>query len=204
MKRNVFLVLFIITTLLFVEGCSKNTKSDNDTINQEKEHVEGDELSIDELKEEFEQVYDNYTLLAIGLFNDFEESEYPYISTVEFDSNDQIEIYYFLNEHINCSSTFMVDGGELESLFIYMRDVTNETEFKVASALSMSTVVIGDDIDMHISDGIIGALNDDSEEVKVIFNKYRDPVWNISKKHFATDEYESDIIHLSKYDANKY
>ena len=98
----------------------------------------------------------------------------------------------------------MVDGGELESLFIYMRDVTNETEFKVASALSMSTVVIGDDIDMHISDGIIGALNDDSEEVKVIFNKYRDPVWNISKKHFATDEYESDIIHLSKYDANKY
>ena len=116
-------------------------------------------------------------------------------------SDNEIMIMYFTENkerYISYQDVYSIDTGELKSVQISLYGVNNETEFKTGVAIASSSVVIGGDIDMNISNGINGALMDQSEESKVVKNKYGDPAWIIQKTHSDDGQSKSTTIYLTK------
>ena len=202
MKKRIFIGILIIIGLFLITGCGNKVKEvDKEKQSQKIEYKSGDTLTAEELKKDFEKIYTNHTNLSLGIVSEFNDAEYPYITAATLMSDDEMMIIYFTGngeKNISYQSVYTIATGELKSVQISLDGVNNETEFKTGVALASSSVVIGEDIDMSISNGINGALMDQSEEAKVVKNKYGDPVWIIQKTHSLNGQVKSTRINLTK------
>lgn len=211
-KKKMFLILSIIIIILIGIGFvfikinnsefndkTEKTKSSKET---KKSFEEGEEITSNELKEYFQEIYDKHILLCIGLVDDYESSEYPYISDVSIESNNELIIAYITGEtdnNIGIMESYDMDGSEITHISLTVVGWNEEKEFNIITSLSSDKAIIGENLDLNISDGIRGALTDDSSELKVVKNKYGDPAWIVQKTYNNLDDGTKTMnIYLSK------
>ena len=77
--------------------------------------------------------------------------------------------------------------------------LNNEEERSLIIALAASSVLIGEDLDTNITDGLYGALTEETDENLVVFNKYHEPVWVVQKMRFDDDVVFTSIS-IMRYD----
>ena len=186
-KIIVFILLAIILIVLGIIFIPKFFTKDQPSSTTKTFNVK-DEISIDDLKNYFKDIYYDYDVFCAGLIPNYESSEAPITRAYVYDENN-------INIHFS-SDTIIIDmcynryTNKLHHLNISLINSTNERTYKSISSISYSSTLASDKIDgldLSICNGIMDALKDDSTGLKYIYNKYKDKVWAAEKTMFTLD-----------------
>ena len=211
MKGNKVAKYVTIISILIIIACavtivlilnnnnSQPTYSSSDNKTQ-KTFSSGDSISIEDLETYFKDIYNNYTLLGISLFTNIDNTQYPYITSASINDNNKVNVYFSIDD-ILLSATYDRTSSDLDSVLISLIDPSNEKTFKTIVSLSTCECFITDssnNLDMTISNGIRSSLNNDSEEFKQVYNKYKDVVWITRKTTTIDDKGKFVSLYISK------
>ena len=120
-------------------------KYSEDFSNKIKNFKNGDDISNDDLKDYFEDIYDNHTLFNLSLLTKYSDNNsYPYIKSISY-KDDKIHIYNNVvkkNVSIDILEIYSVDNSELEQYIakIYYDTEDELKEFKSSFSLALLTL----------------------------------------------------------------
>lgn len=140
---------------------------------EEKNFKNGDDISTDDLKDYFEDIYDNHTLFNLSLLTKYSDNNsYPYIKSISY-KDDKIHIYNNVvkeNVSIDILEIYSVDNSELEQYIakIYYDTEDELKEFK--SSFSLALLTLSESINTY---NVSKALEKESEDgMCYIVSKY--------------------------------
>lgn len=207
-KKNItiFLLLIIIIILVIVGVIIFITKNKN--LNNSEEILVktmsinnkifniGDEITKDELRSYYKNIYDNYTLLGTALTADFNNFDYPYINTAHVYSDNIIEVFGISNTknpQLSLCAQYKIDSDELITLNVNIFNGNNELISKMTQHIgAFSTIIDNDKVSTY---NIYNALLDNSEEQKIIYNTFKKVSWIIQKDSDILDD-NTKVTHI--------
>lgn len=200
-KIIVFILLAIILIVLGIIFVPKFFTKDQPATasSTPKTFNTGDLISVEDLETLFKDIYDKHALLGISLLSSDKNAEYPYITNAMY-FEDRIEIY-FSTDTVSISAKYNKSTSDIKSVYVILTNPSNEEVSNMITSLSTSECFIKNaygNIDMSISNGIRGSLNDSTESYKDVLNKYKDVVLTTKKTTSLDDGIKTVSFYILK------
>lgn len=203
-KNIIILVLSIIIIILVIIGVifilnSKNISNieipETENIIPNKIFNAGDEITVDELKTYFEDIYEKHKSIGTSLLVGFNNNQFasPYMNSIKIsDDNTEILIHYIPKNSdytIRFSASFGKKNSDLNLLTIDCNNLNNEDEKKVIASIALVIKIIyKDGSDTSISSNIYDALSDNTSGMKRVYNQYNDIAYTVDKTKIVLED----------------